>query len=57
MPNATQATVNISLQIDDVDEVTEYFTLHLYITSDTYELGVQSGDFINVTAMIFRPGM
>ena len=57
MPNATQATVNISLQIDDVDEVTEYFMLHLYITSDTYELGVQPGDFVNVTAMIFRPGM
>ena len=53
---ATQATVNITLQIDDIDEETEYFMLHLYIPSGTYKLGIQQGDIIKAEAIIFRPG-
>ena len=55
LPNTTQATVNISLQIDDIDEGPEYFILHLYITSATYELGVQPGDVTKAIAIIFSP--
>jgi len=55
LPNATQATINITLLIDDVDEGTEYFMLHLYIPSATYELGVQLANIVKAVAIIFRP--
>ena len=42
--------------MDDVDEDTEYFTLYLYVPSATYELGIQQGDIIKATAIIFKPG-
>ena len=54
--NATQATVNISLQIDNIDETTEYFMLYLYIPGAAYRLGVHQGDIVNAVAIIFRPG-
>ena len=54
--NATQATVNISLQIDNIDEGIEYFMLYLYIPSAAYRLGVHQGDIVNAVAIIFRPG-
>ena len=54
--NATQATVNISLQVDNIDEGTEYFMLYLYIPSAAYRLGVHQGDIIEAVAIIFRPG-
>lgn len=57
LPNDTQATVNISLRIDDVDEETEYFMLHLYVMSASYGFGIQPGDVTKATALIFRPGM
>ena len=53
---ATQATVNITLQINNTDEKIEYFMLHLYIPSDAYGLGIQQGDVINAVAIILRPG-
>ena len=53
--NATQATVNISLRIDNIDEGTEYFMLYLYIPSAAYGLGVHQGDIIKAVAIIFRP--
>ena len=57
LPNSTQATVNITLLIDDVDEGTEYFMLYLYIPSPTYELGVQLANITKAVAIIFKPGM
>ena len=56
LANATEATVNISLQIDEIDEETEYFILYLYIPSAAYSLGVQHGDIIKAVGIIFRPG-
>ena len=52
----TQATVNITLNIDDIDEETEYFMLHLYIPSATYALGIQQGDLNKAVAIILKPG-
>ena len=57
LANATEATANISLQIDDIDEETEHFLLYLYIPSASYELGIQQGDIIKSVAIIFRPGI
>ena len=54
--NTTQATVNVTLKIDDIDEETEYFMLHLYIPSGAYALGIQQGDIIKAVAIILRPG-
>lgn len=56
LASATEVTVNISLQIDHIDEDTEYFILYLYIPSATYRLGVRQGDIIKAVAIIFRPG-
>ena len=52
----TQATVHISLQVDNIDEETEYFMLYLYIPSAAYRLGARQGDIIKAVAIIFRPG-
>ena len=52
---ATQATVNITLQINNTDEKIKHFMLHLYIPSDAYALGIQQGDIINAVAIILRP--
>lgn len=38
LPNATQLSVNVSLQKDNR---AEQYTLYLYIPTATYELGVQ----------------
>ena len=53
---ATQAMVNITLQINNTDEKIEYFMLHLYIPGGVYALGIQQGDIINAVAIILRPG-
>ena len=52
----TQATVNISLQVDNIDEETEYFMLYLYIPGAAYRLGALQGDIKEAVAIIFRPG-
>ena len=52
----TQTTVNISLQVDNIDEETEYFMLYLYIPSAGYRLGAHQGNITEAVAIIFRPG-
>lgn len=56
LSHTTQATVNVTLKIDDIDEETEYFMLNLYIPSAAYGLGIQQGDIIKAVAIILRPG-
>ena len=56
-PGTTQATVDIPLILDDDDdEETEYFMVHLYIPSASYELGIRQGSILNAIASIISPG-
>ena len=48
--------MNIPLLSDDANEETEYFMIHLYIPSATYELGIQQGSIVNAIASILSSG-
>jgi len=56
-PGATEATLNISVMKDSLEQSTEYFILHFYISTDSYEHGVQKGNIRTVVVSIFIPGM
>lgn len=42
--------------MDDINEETEYFMIHLYIPSAAYGLGIQQGSIINAIASIISSG-
>ena len=46
-PGTTQATADIPLPLENLNE---YFMIHLYIPSAAYKLGIQQGN--NVDAMV-----
>lgn len=53
----TQVILNISLLTDNFDQTTDYVILHLYLTTDSYEHGVQKGSITTYVVPIFKPGM
>jgi len=57
LPGTTRAAANIPVLLDKIIEEAEYFTIHLYIPSETYELGIQQGSIINARASIIDIGI